>query len=405
MAEHVVDLSLELLSPCFMGGAHQQPEFRIASLRGLWRYWYRALYANGNEREETEGEKRLFGAAPREEQGHQGGRGRVKLIPLLSVRDVKWVGGPWQPSKPPTGKDYLLFSTFTGGNRRGWLETGQSVQLKLRVDGSESDLEQAVRSLAAACAFSGLGARGRRMAGAVSLLAPRDPTGLIAAVPAASPEHLASRIQGLLAPALARRCSNLRYHIVARGAFSAGVLKDSFDSWQHALERVGEAYRDFRQFDPPGSRCRRRPDYDVAKNALDGQQPGGLETITRAAFGLPIQFKFKSRQDRMAEIRLPKTDDFHGDRRGRGSPLFLTLERLEGGRLAVVWSWFRGPVTPDGKIAIQTFRRERTAQGRERWVPDRDFAASEPPVAILEDMLRQPAWNSHLIAGVSGDAA
>lgn len=50
MTERIVHLELELLSPCFMGDAHQHPEFRIASIRGLWRYWYRALHGRGGRR-------------------------------------------------------------------------------------------------------------------------------------------------------------------------------------------------------------------------------------------------------------------------------------------------------------------------------------------------------------------
>jgi CRISPR-associated protein Cmr1 len=38
-----VELSLETVTPIFLGRADQQPELRPASFRGALRYWYRAL--------------------------------------------------------------------------------------------------------------------------------------------------------------------------------------------------------------------------------------------------------------------------------------------------------------------------------------------------------------------------
>src|SRR6266536_1163516 len=106
-----MDLTLELLSPCFLGDAHQRPEFRIASLRGVWRYWYRALYGRGDEREPPGDELKLFGSTE--------GRGAGRIVPLESVTALRASSGPWpRPKHDPTGADYLLFTMSM--NSRAW---------------------------------------------------------------------------------------------------------------------------------------------------------------------------------------------------------------------------------------------------------------------------------------------
>jgi hypothetical protein len=72
-------------------------------------------------------------------------------------------------------------------------------------------------------------------------------------------------------------------------------------------------------------------------------------------------------------------DDKREKRDRRGSPLFLTLEKLADGRLAVTWCLFLSPLTPDGKIAVE------------------GSVLSAPDFSIVEGMLRQPFWNSHLV--------
>jgi CRISPR/Cas system CMR-associated protein Cmr1 (group 7 of RAMP superfamily) len=350
-----LDVTLELLSPCFLGDARQRPEFRIASLRGIWRYWFRALYGRGDEREPSEEELRIFGSTD--------ARGAARIVPLGSVASLRPSPGPWpKPGRVPTGADYLLFTMNM--NARGWLEPGQTLPLRLVID--RPDRDQAVRSLAAACAFSGLGARSRRMAGAVSLRqTDSSDTAMIPAQPAASAAALATRFTELLEPGLRRTVpAPPGYHVIAQRAFSAGVLKTTFAGWREALDAVGAEFRKFR--------LRKQPDYDVARGALQGKPLARNETIRRAAFGLPIRFRFKGAQESLP-VRLPESDR-------RGSPLFLTLERLADRRLAVVWCLFRARVAPGDHIRIGT------------------SSAPAPGLEIVDEMLSQPFWSFHRIA-------
>jgi CRISPR-associated protein Cmr1 len=358
MTRRSIDLTLELLSPAFIGGAFpEEPEFRIASLRGAWRYWYRALYGTGQEDGGlVEGEGRLFGSV----FGEDARRSAVRLVPRQSTRAL--TARPWQRTPTPTGADYLLFTMDM--NRRSYLEPGQTVQLDLTT-GGDDEFERAGRSLAVTCAFGGIGARSRRMAGAVSLLA-TSPGSTLPTGHAPNPEALAARLADLIGPAHRRRLPGPpRYHVIASTAFRAGVLRRSFADWRAALDAVGTFLREFR--------LRRQPDYDVAKHLVEGRQPHPGATITRAAFGLPLTFRFRSAQGRSLQVKLGSSDR-------RGSPLFLSLERLEDGGLAVVWSHFRAPLSPDGSVQAGTSRL--TAPGHE----------------AVDEMLRRSEWASHAIA-------
>ncbi|MGH7265540.1 MAG: RAMP superfamily CRISPR-associated protein [Candidatus Rokuibacteriota bacterium] len=368
MNRYSVDLTLELLSPCFLGGAFQQPEFRIASLRGIWRYWYRALYGRGDEDRPWEDERRIFGGVGVEDDGNRRqpsaatGRGSARLVLRESSRGLN--GSEWSPSRPPSGADYLLFSM--GMNKRQGLNEGQTVLLRLLLakDGEEAD--RAVRSFLAACAFSGLGARSRHMAGAVSL-GTAGPVGPIAWIRAGTPDALAGRLRELIQPSLGRRVGQPRYHIVASGAFRAGVLQRVFRTWREALDTIGSALRSFR--------LRREPDYSIAKGVAHGQRLAQGQTITRAAFGLPIQFRFRSLGGSGFGVEMEASDR-------RGSPLFLTLERLADplSPIAVVWCLFRSPLTPDGSIRIG------------------QSSAPAPDLSIIDEMLRRPEFASHAVA-------
>jgi hypothetical protein len=217
------------------------------------------------------------------------------------------------------------------------------------------------------------------MAGAVHLSAREDVPPYFFTTPAADPASLAARLRNIIKPALDRRVTTPEYHIVAPRWFSAGVLRTTFTGWRDAMDRIGEAYQQFRQFDPPQSGRRRRPDYDVVKAALTGGPLPAGQTVTRAAFGLPILFRFRSAGVGTGEVRLTNDPQTREKRDRRGSPLFLTLERFADSRVAVIWCLFRSPLTPEGKIAIG------------------EKVAPAPDLSIIDQMLKQPLWNSHPI--------
>lgn len=374
MNRYSLDLTLELLSPCFLGGAFQQPEFRIASLRGVWRYWYRALYGRGDETVPGEDERKLFGGiAPR--GGSAGHAAGARVVLRGAADDLR--RSPWANPRPApgdvNGRGYLFFSM--GMNKRSYLDPGQTLPLRLLISADAALASRARTSLAAACSFSGLGARSRRLAGAVSLRAEASAPPFRSA-PAGDPEDLARYLSDLISAA--RREGSVRrgtalpgYHIAAPGVFRAGVLKKTFGAWVEAADTVGRQYAQFRQFDPPDSGRRRQPDYSVAKNAIAGSAPPTGQTVRRAAFGLPIGFRFNSLGGKSVQATPTQSDR-------RGSPLFLTLQRLADDRLAVVWCVFRSRVTVDDKVKL-----------------GRVVVPAPPDLSLIDEMLQRPEWAYH----------
>jgi CRISPR-associated protein Cmr1 len=58
-------VTLETVTPLFLGGAEQQPELRPASFRGALRFWLRALlgaHIGDNVEHVREAENRVFGS-------------------------------------------------------------------------------------------------------------------------------------------------------------------------------------------------------------------------------------------------------------------------------------------------------------------------------------------------------
>ena len=58
-----IDFTVEFLTPCFLGGADQNAEVRVAPLKAGLRYWWRVLYGQkyGDKLKSVEDE--IFGTA------------------------------------------------------------------------------------------------------------------------------------------------------------------------------------------------------------------------------------------------------------------------------------------------------------------------------------------------------
>jgi CRISPR-associated protein Cmr1 len=74
-------LEAKLLTPLFMSGANQEAaEFRVASIKGALRFWWRATHADANHEHLNEKESLLFGSPH--------GEGRSKVVISLSEKNL-----------------------------------------------------------------------------------------------------------------------------------------------------------------------------------------------------------------------------------------------------------------------------------------------------------------------------
>ncbi|GAB6134915.1 type III-B CRISPR module RAMP protein Cmr1 [Thermococcus prieurii] len=157
---------LETITPLFMRGADQRKaEFRSASIKGVMRWWFRALagnYFGNNIAKLREAECRVFGCA--------GSGGTRRSAVIVEVEPVE-SDGEYSPKSEY--ESYFWFSQ-TGRNSRGAVLPG--LTLTITLEGRDEDsLKLAVLSLWAALHLGGFGSRSRKFGG--SLFPKGEPEG------------------------------------------------------------------------------------------------------------------------------------------------------------------------------------------------------------------------------------
>lgn len=307
----------EILTPMFLGGASQEAELRVPSIKGALRFWYRALDPHYNDHEPV-----LFGSGgsdagqsilllrckpgPRANEKMRWEDARVKQFDQGSGRQTK------------NGLTYLGFPLAMRGNEeRTALVPGAKFTLELTCrQSSLQELRNGVTPLRAALAsiwtlghFGSLGTRSRRGFGAISLvdwrLERRESNAMV------NDEDLAAL------PLLGRTSNSSAWTEKAHQGlntvrtwfgpydvnkrllnphFGPGsdllVTRESVprNDWRRAMLSLGRTFQDFRQ--------RKQPDYDLVKNhVLYEMRQGGqrIERVPdRATFGLPLAFRFSS---------------------------------------------------------------------------------------------------------------
>ena len=158
----ICDETLTFITPTFISGADQNvPEVRASSVRGAWRWWFRALDGSLDE------EREVFGGV------HEGTTAsavvvRVKMLEQKFGDDIRF--------SPTSDKGYVYFFAAKSGNDKGvhrteachYLDVGSSFRLLVQLRRELPDeLEQKLRkSLEAFLTLGALGLRATRGCGA-----------------------------------------------------------------------------------------------------------------------------------------------------------------------------------------------------------------------------------------------
>lgn len=163
-----VEFGLEIVTPMFLGSANStDTELRVPSIKGMLRFWWRAMRAENDLGKLAKDEADLFG-------GVKEGQGKSKISisivesnSLVSSRDLLII------KKDNSGIGYLFYSTFTLKNKgkpilRKYLMPDQNFKLKLKGTTKDS-LNNALAALWLAIYFGGFGTRARRGAGNLAI--------------------------------------------------------------------------------------------------------------------------------------------------------------------------------------------------------------------------------------------
>ena len=268
-------LELETVTPLFIAGADQRnienEGLRAPSLRGLLRWWFRALKATDNLQELKKEESGVFGSTNCKSAVNL----MIKVNEISRIRSLVYKGKLKKYAfKYCCGEEEILDATFDSGLRRiegkdagicyffsilhrPFLDMNSSFTIKLSSFSREA-LRKAVACLWCAVYLGNFGARARRGAGSLTVLSQgttsdkiRSLTGLDFILNKDNSKDILDWIMKNLEKAV---------EIINNGEkprnFSTGytnlcfsrmiVSKNAFDSWKDALNDIGRVYEKYR---------------------------------------------------------------------------------------------------------------------------------------------------------------
>jgi CRISPR-associated protein Cmr1 len=337
-------MTLETVTPLFLGGVDPRgmPELRAPSFRGAMRYWWRVWYtsqrADLSRDELYTAESAIFGSTE-------------AASPIL----VRLHGQPatttLERPEQPTGLNYLMYGMHERRKKQGKtvleyrpaIKPGEHFDLILGTrptQDADKALRQAAISLWSLCNLSGVGARVRRGAGALRAAGSVDnwpkglpPLDLQASSPADLSQKLGESLKHLVGDVAKSKITPIPS--LHPDLCIVSVFEKVWSSWEDALEEVGQAFQHFRS--------RRNPDYTGVKQLIQTGTPP--ETVERAAFGLPLQFYYRSLggskamvdgQDSSGQTEITRS----------ASPLRFRVVRLSSSSYAVLLLIFIVPLLP-----------------------------------------------------------
>ncbi len=356
-------LELKTITPLFLGGAYPDnfAELRAPAIKGLLRYWYRAIDPQFGrcEKEIFGGVGAGAGASPFALRIHQPLRGDHQW-------DLDRYQGPRfrkpHDARGANGIVYLGYSHRLGGKNRRAIAAGQTFKVTLRTTRpvGEYALKGALASAWLLGHLGSAGSRSRRGFGSLALKSwatsgfqgIEQGEGNVPAISVAEPAKTSDEWMQQFSAGLDQIRKwfspysrdpdhsvvgpGARVYLYRDGSDTEGGL-DGVKAWEHALQRVGTDLQEFRIRE-------RNPDHDLVRDHLiarsarrargmalpdlpDGARArplGASDTIRRAAFGLPLMFRYSSLD------RANRAKEQQGGRPGRTWERFLTSTMFQG---------------------------------------------------------------------------
>ena len=404
------DFTLELITPAFLAGAGtgdasttldhkgKKPQvypirpdgdgLRVPALRGILRFWYRALRADRDHRALFSGEASVFGSASR-------GQG-LRLIPTG--------GTPWRsiPITGPAGsaQAYLGYGAvhFVGDgrsssqNKFAFREAAPvGARFSFRALGTPEQIAVLDRCLLLLHLFGGVGSRSRRGWGSLQVSSPEveiapPPAG---AEPAAWFAEQVSRLWPSPAPPPSG-IDPARFSAFNR-ASKVSITKPIDGSYEDVFRHFYQQFRHARLWSGRGPIS--VEDHDRETRAVDGWAGPLQELPQRLAYGLPYAPAAKDRSWTVRYVPMPRspTNRPHppsAPEGRRASPLLLKVLRLEPDRHLGVALLLGGHFfgNPDQEIGAVVARpRDRESTGKTGTLPPPDYSA-------IEAFLGHPDW-------------
>lgn len=241
---------IETITPMFLAGADQRrAELRAPSIKGLMRFWWRALQAEPDLKKLREKESKIFGSAD-EKTGASGVSLRVLEEKLKYKPNFREFG----IKKDYEGIGYLLYSTFIQKNRvRGYIEAGSKFHIVFTSKNDEK-LKQAIASFWLLANLGGIGTRGRRGGGNIAVTSTEDEYGLLLEMgidftsDATTPESLSEWLMKNISVVKRIIAGGHRSFVTQYSnlSFSRCIIGEGNERWTDALNEIGTIFKDFR---------------------------------------------------------------------------------------------------------------------------------------------------------------
>ncbi len=373
-------VTLKTVTPLFLGGADPrgEPELRAASVRGALRFWLRALLGGVLGDRDLDAlhraESTVFGSTERASPvvvrlTHRSfGKNNIKPFSELHSNKI--------------GVAYLFFAArgTKTERERSAINVGEWFQLHLeerfgRGEPQGKALKHAYAALWLLTHLGGLGSRSRRGAGSLQVTEVIEQSQGLNDLPsltisAKTPTELVQELKNGLArlrqfvgaSQTASVASPSAFDVLHSNACRIWVVNKEFNAWDEALDNFGSTLQQFRS--------RRKPDYNLVKEALQHPQSTLIsQPIQRAAFGLPIVFYYRSLN------KVVILEGTYHDR--RASPLILRVTKLANDTCTLVLTFFRARSLPEGE-------RLQLRLGK-----DQTVSAPVPSFDLIEEFLKE----------------
>lgn len=334
-------VTLKTVTPLFLGGAEpvKPVELRAPSIKGMMRFWYRAMHGESSLEKLYKKEESLFGGS-----GDGEGRSRVVIrmpSPLNKdeVKDSLWDVIPHKnevskkgvsylvPTDKSAGIFYLLYSMLLPRRERPFIKADSSGFQIILQSHDTNALKQSLASLWCAVYMGGFGARSRRGGGNVvatdvHAISKRNDFSLNFVPAGENSQEVANWLTSNFHEAKGIISGGKNDWISTYSNLSLSrfiICRNCKTTWLEALNEVGTIFKEFR---------------NSHKHDIWGT----------ASFGLPVVHGIRTGNRMTVKGSIQKTDMEH-----RGSPLILKIIRAKNS-----YYWFvlrlAGEFLPEGGV-------------------------------------------------------
>lgn len=347
-----ITFELETVTPLFLAGADQNTaELRPPAFRGALRYWFRAIASSIITFDEVKKwEDKVFGSTD------AGGNVIIRVQAQKAVSNCVI-----KRDNDFLGLAYLFFSTYGDKNQepRGCFPPSSHFKLILQTRlGREEDSKALSLAIGAMWMLVNLGALGSRSnRGAGNLKVRKEPennNNIQFKIRANNLTELSSelsqgiqKVKQIYQDVLSgkKQALTLPNHFEILDSQTASLylwqsenIKDN-DYWDNLLDSFGNIFRNFRlRYNKASSE-----DYKEIKHWLKTGDSTNIKTVKRAAFGLPLQFRFTSLPGKSASVL--GTNKINRS----SSPLRVRVIELPNQTVAILVIYFKIILLPDNQ--------------------------------------------------------